>query len=76
VGLAGAFHAWPNSRPWPMPSPIWLPPTERTIAISVAQPIQPGSLTGLSREAVVDRLTEVLTTAHDRAERLRRKDEG
>jgi 1-acyl-sn-glycerol-3-phosphate acyltransferase len=74
VGMAGAYHAWPNWRPLPVPSPLCLPPTERTIAISVAEPIQPGSLTGLSREAIVNRLTELLKTSHNRAERLRRKD--
>ena len=76
VGLAGAFDAWPNRRPLPAPSPLCLPATKRTIALSVAEPIQPGSLSGLSREAIVDRLTEVLKGCHDRAQRLRRKGEG
>src|SRR5262249_58442579 len=40
VGLAGAYDAWPNWRPLPVPSPLWLPATERTIAMSVAEPIQ------------------------------------
>jgi 1-acyl-sn-glycerol-3-phosphate acyltransferase len=76
VGLAGAYHAWPNSRALPMPSPLCMPATKRTIAISVAEPIEPGSLSGLSREAIVGRLTDLLHASHDRAEGLRRKDEA
>ena len=35
VGIAGAYHAWPIWRKYPIPSPLFLPPTERTIAVSV-----------------------------------------
>jgi 1-acyl-sn-glycerol-3-phosphate acyltransferase len=73
VGIAGCFGAWSRFRKWPKPSPLFLPPTDSTIAVSIGTPIDPARYARMKREAMMDDLFEALKAQHSAAERLRRK---
>ena len=73
VGIAGSYDAWPCWRHYPIPAPLFLPPTKRCIGVSYGQMLDPCRLAGLSREALLELLTAELRKAHDQAERIRRK---
>jgi 1-acyl-sn-glycerol-3-phosphate acyltransferase len=73
IGIAGAYDAWPLWRPYPIPSPIFLPATERTIAVSIGRPIDPTRFAAMPREVAMVELGKVIAEAKERAERLRRK---
>jgi 1-acyl-sn-glycerol-3-phosphate acyltransferase len=73
VGIAGAFAAWGRLRKVPQPSPLLLPPTASTIAVSVGQPIDPARYKGMNREAMMADLQKELLKQFEMAERRRRK---
>jgi 1-acyl-sn-glycerol-3-phosphate acyltransferase len=73
VGVAGAFDAWPRHRAWPLFSPLFLPPSRRTIAVAYGPPRAPATLDGLSREQVLTVLYDDIAAAVKQAEALRRK---
>ena len=73
IGIAGAYDAWPLWRKYPIPSPLFLPATERTIAISIGRPIDPTRFAEMPREVAMVELGKVLAEAKMRAEKLRRK---
>jgi 1-acyl-sn-glycerol-3-phosphate acyltransferase len=73
VGIAGSFDAWPRTRWWPSPAPLFLPPARGTIAVSVGAPLDPQSLARMDREALLAELFQVLQKMQQRAERLRRR---
>jgi 1-acyl-sn-glycerol-3-phosphate acyltransferase len=73
VGIAGAWHAWPRWRIIPTMSPIFLPPNEATIAVSVGKPLDGTKLAALGREETLQTLSEQLHIVWERAKRLRRK---
>ena len=74
VGIAGAYDAWPCWRPYPIPAPLFLPATKRSIAVSIGCPLRPRYLASLTRDQVLSTLSEELQKAHERAQRLRRKE--
>jgi 1-acyl-sn-glycerol-3-phosphate acyltransferase len=73
VGVAGAYAAWSRWRPLPLPAPLFLPPAPGNIAVSIRPPLEPRCLAALPRERLLTRLFDELQTAHDQADRLRRK---
>jgi 1-acyl-sn-glycerol-3-phosphate acyltransferase len=73
VGVAGAFAAWSRFMKWPKPSPLFLPPGDSTMAISVGEPIDPSRYENMKRDAMMDDLFQALKAQHAAAERLRRK---
>ena len=73
VGIAGAFAAWSRFRKWPKPSPLFLPPTDSTIAVSVGEPLDPARFAAMKREAMMADLHESLKAQHAAAVRLQRK---
>ena len=73
VGSAGCCAAWARFRKWPKFSPLFLPPGDSTIAISVGAPIDPARYAKVKREAMMDDLHAALKAQHEAAERLRRK---
>jgi hypothetical protein len=73
VGIAGAYNAWPVWRPYPILSPLFLPPSNRTIAVSVGEPISSATYAHMDRAKVLADLFGRVKTLKDRAERLRRK---
>lgn len=72
-GLAGAYTAWPRAQLLPRPSPLFLPPSDRTIAVHYGEPIPAGFYRRMDRDAILTDLTARLTAAQAEADRLRRK---
>ena len=73
VAIAGAYDAWPSWRKYPIPSPLFLPPTKRTIAVSVGEPLDPKPFAEMPREEAMAALGAEIARVHARAEKLRRK---
>jgi 1-acyl-sn-glycerol-3-phosphate acyltransferase len=73
VGIVGAYRAWPRSRKYPLPAPLFLPATERTIAVSIGEALDPTRLVDLPRAELLHELEGALRACMTRAEALRRK---
>jgi 1-acyl-sn-glycerol-3-phosphate acyltransferase len=73
IGIAGAHAAWQRSRAFPIPSPLFLPATRRTLAVSVGPPLDGEHFAKLPREQVLAELFLELQRQQENAERLRRK---
>jgi 1-acyl-sn-glycerol-3-phosphate acyltransferase len=73
VGVAGAYHAFPSWRKYPLPAPLFLPATERTIAVSIGPPLQAQRFADLPRDQAMAELFNELQSMQNRAEKLRRK---
>ncbi len=73
VGIAGAYHAWPIWRKYPIPAPLFLPPAPGTIAVSVGRPIDGRRFASMEREESLAELFREIQTMQTQAERLRRK---
>jgi 1-acyl-sn-glycerol-3-phosphate acyltransferase len=74
VGIAGAYAAFSRHRKVPRLAPLFLPPNEATIAVSVGEPIEPTRFVKASREEMLSELREAVTAEVAKAEALRRKD--
>jgi 1-acyl-sn-glycerol-3-phosphate acyltransferase len=73
VGIAGAYDAWPPGVNVPVPAPLFLPATARTVAVSIGAPLDARRYANMPRESALEELAGELRRAADRAERLRRK---
>jgi 1-acyl-sn-glycerol-3-phosphate acyltransferase len=73
VGIAGAFDAWPRSRRYPIPGPLFLPPSKNTIAVSVGKPLDSSRFASMPRDQALKDLFEEIQKVQRRAEGLRRK---
>src|SRR5262249_28249145 len=73
IGIAGAYEALPRTRNWPILSPLFMPATRGTVAVSVGSPLNTDHLAELQREDLLVELHNELQKVHCRAERLRRK---
>jgi len=73
VGIAGAHAAWPRSQALPIPAPLFLPATARTLAVSVGRPLDGAHYAKLPREQALAELFVELQREQENAERLRRK---
>jgi 1-acyl-sn-glycerol-3-phosphate acyltransferase len=73
IGIAGAYDAWPRWRRYPIPAPLFLPPSQRTIAVSIGRPLDSRQFAGLARQRVLDVVYGELQKMAARAEHLRRK---
>lgn len=75
VGIAGVYDAWPVWRPYPIPSPLFLPARGEsgTIAVSVGAPVRSEDYANQPRERVLGDLFDRVQTLKKRAEKLRRK---
>jgi 1-acyl-sn-glycerol-3-phosphate acyltransferase len=72
VGIAGAYHAWPIWRPYPVAAPLFLPPGPGTIAVSIGKPIPSQRFADLPREQAAQELFDEIQKMQCRAEKLRR----
>ncbi|MCS7271518.1 MAG: 1-acyl-sn-glycerol-3-phosphate acyltransferase, partial [Gemmataceae bacterium] len=72
VGIAGAFAAWNRFQRWPRLAPLWGPPSEATLAVSVGPPLDPRQLEPLDRQQMLERLRAAIVQQVEQAERLRR----
>lgn len=76
VGIAGAFEAWPRSRPLPVPAPLFLPARKGGIAVAVGRQLDARHYVELPRQQMLDELFRAVKGQCDAAERLRRKPEA
>ncbi|MCI0680954.1 MAG: 1-acyl-sn-glycerol-3-phosphate acyltransferase [Gemmataceae bacterium] len=73
IGLAGAFDAWPRRHTLPIPAPLFWPPWEGTIAVSIGPALDPDRLASLPRGQALEELFAAIAAAKKRAEKLRRR---
>jgi 1-acyl-sn-glycerol-3-phosphate acyltransferase len=73
IGIAGAFDAYPRGQPAPIPSPLFLPATRRTVAVSIGEPIDSRRYEKMGREETLEKLFQEIQKEQARAQRLRRK---
>jgi 1-acyl-sn-glycerol-3-phosphate acyltransferase len=73
VGIAGAFEAYPRMRRLPRLSPLFMPATNATVAVSVGPALNPHRYIDWPRKKVLEDLFEKIHEQKLRAERMRRK---
>lgn len=73
VGVAGMYAAWPRHQKLPCPSPLFLAPTPRTLAVAFGKPRDPATLDGLSRDEMLAVLRDDIAEMIKEAEAIRRK---
>jgi 1-acyl-sn-glycerol-3-phosphate acyltransferase len=73
VGIAGAFDAWPRTRRYPLPAPLFLPAGKNTIAVSVGKPLDGRKYSDMPRDQALKELFDEIQKVQTRAERLRRR---
>jgi 1-acyl-sn-glycerol-3-phosphate acyltransferase len=73
VGIAGAYHAWPIWRSYPIPAPLFLPPAPGTIAVAIGPPLDSQKLAVLERDEFGSELFAAIHKMQIRAEQLRRQ---
>lgn len=73
VAIAGAHAAWARKRKLPIPAPLFLPATERTLAVSVGPALDGKRYASMPREQVLEELYQELHREQENAEGLRRK---
>lgn len=73
VGIAGAYHAWPRWRPFPLPAPLAWPAGAGTISVSLGKPLDADHFAQLPREQALCELFDKIHDEQVRAETLRRR---
>ena len=73
IGIAGAYDAYPRGQAAPIPSPLFLPPNGRTVAVSIGQPLDSRRYDKMDREQALAELFQEIQKVQARAERLRRQ---
>jgi 1-acyl-sn-glycerol-3-phosphate acyltransferase len=73
TGLAGAYAAWPRSQKLPRPGPLFLPPSDRTLAVHFDDAIEANQYSVWDRERLIQELAERIQNSQHRAARIRRK---
>jgi 1-acyl-sn-glycerol-3-phosphate acyltransferase len=73
LGIAGAVDAWPRWQRFPVPAPLFLPATRRTVAVSVGPPLDAKHYAAMDRQQALRELFQALQVQQEKAERLRRK---
>jgi 1-acyl-sn-glycerol-3-phosphate acyltransferase len=71
--VAGAWHAWPRWRLIPTLAPLFLPPSDATIAVSVGPPLDGLHLAKLERDEMLRELSKAIHQEWEKAKKLRRK---
>ncbi|MCS7044765.1 MAG: 1-acyl-sn-glycerol-3-phosphate acyltransferase [Gemmataceae bacterium] len=72
VGIAGAYHAWPRWRSYPLPAPVFCPPRPGAMAVSIGKPLDSQRWANAPREQVLTELFAAIANQQRRAEKLRR----
>jgi 1-acyl-sn-glycerol-3-phosphate acyltransferase len=73
VGIAGAFDIWPRHAPLPIPNPLFLPDSGRSVAVSIGEAVPAGRYIKGDREPILADLGCRIRAEQAAAERLRRK---
>jgi 1-acyl-sn-glycerol-3-phosphate acyltransferase len=72
VGIAGAYHAWPIWRKYPIPAPLFCPAAPGCIAVVVGEPFDSARLAELPRDQALQELYGRIHDVQIQAEKLRR----
>jgi 1-acyl-sn-glycerol-3-phosphate acyltransferase len=73
IGVAGPFEAWSRFKAFPTPSPIFLAPTNRTMAVAYGPARDPATLKAMTRAQMLETLHADIAAQIRRAEALQRK---
>jgi hypothetical protein len=73
MGIAGALEAWPRWKKYPVPAPLFLPATKRTMGVAVGPPLDAKRYAAMGREQALAELFGELQKIQEKAERVRRK---
>jgi 1-acyl-sn-glycerol-3-phosphate acyltransferase len=73
IGIVGAYEAWPRWRRYPIPSPIFLPPTNRSIAVAYGKPHDGAVLSKMPRDEMMKLLTDDIAGLMQVARAIQRK---
>lgn len=73
IGIVGAHDAWPRNRVLPMPSPLFLPATNRCIGIAVGPPRDAATVAELPRDQMLNIIAADIAAAMVEAGKIRRK---
>jgi len=73
VGIAGAYAAWNRFRRWPRLAPLFVPPTDATLAVSIGPPLDPLRYLNMSRTQMLEELRQAIIEQVQKAQRLRRQ---
>jgi 1-acyl-sn-glycerol-3-phosphate acyltransferase len=73
VAIAGAYDAWPRSRAYPLPAPLFLPPRQGCVAVSIGEPLDGHQFSQLPRQQALSELHLAIEKQWLAAEKLRRK---
>jgi 1-acyl-sn-glycerol-3-phosphate acyltransferase len=73
IGIAGAFDAWPYSQAFPIPGPLFLPASRRSLAVSVGKPLDPERFWKAPRGQCLRELHAAIETQWRNAQELQRK---
>jgi 1-acyl-sn-glycerol-3-phosphate acyltransferase len=73
MGIAGAVDAWPRWKKYPVPAPLFLPATKRTMGVAVGPPLDAKRYAAMDRKQALAELFGELQKIQEKAERVRRK---
>jgi len=72
VGIAGAYEAWPRWRKLPVPAPVFLAPSRRSIAVAYGAPRDARELVRMPREEMLALLRSDIAQLIKDADAIRR----
>lgn len=73
VGIAGAFAAWNRFRRWPRLAPLFAPPNDATLAVSIGPPLDLRHYLDMPRTYMLEELRRAIIQQVEQAERIRRR---
>ncbi len=73
IGIAGAFEAWDRHTKLPLPAPLFMSPSERSMAVAIGPPRAASTVADLPREEMLKVLEADIAAQLAIAERIRRK---
>jgi len=73
VGIAGTYHTWNRHMKRPSLCPVFMPPDERCLAVSIGKPIPPAVYGEWSRDELMGKLFEAVKAQEGEAKKLQRK---
>ncbi len=72
VGIAGSINMLPRGARVPKLSPIFAPPNDASLSVSVGKPIASNTFAGMPREDVLEELARLIAAEKVRAEEMRK----
>jgi 1-acyl-sn-glycerol-3-phosphate acyltransferase len=73
IGIAGTYQTWSRHQKFPSFCPLFCPPDDRCIALSIGKPVMPEVYGKWSRDELLAKLFEVVQAQENEAKKLQRK---